>query len=44
MRKIVLWFTGILLSVSGFSQITADIGIWGGWSGYIGDIEEMTLT
>jgi hypothetical protein len=44
MRKIVLWLTGIFLSVSGFSQITADIGIWGGWSGYIGDIEEMTLT
>jgi hypothetical protein len=44
MRKIVLWLAGIFLSVSGFSQITADIGIWGGWSGYMGDIEEMTLT
>jgi hypothetical protein len=44
MRKIVLWLAGIFLSVSGFSQITADIGIWGGWSGYLGDIEEMTLT
>ena len=44
MRKIVLWLTGIFLSVSGFSQITADIGIWGGVSGYMGDIEEMTLT
>jgi hypothetical protein len=44
MRKIVLWLTGVFLSVSGFSQITADIGVWGGWSGYMGDIEEFTLT
>jgi hypothetical protein len=44
MRKIVLWLAGIFLSVSGFSQITADIGIWGGLSGYLGDIEEITLT
>jgi hypothetical protein len=44
MRKVVLWLTGIILSVSGFSQVTADIGIWGGWSGYTGDIEEFTLT
>jgi len=44
MRKFVLWVAGIFLSVSGFSQITADVGIWGGWSGYMGDIEEVTLT
>jgi hypothetical protein len=44
MRKFILWLTGVILSVSGFSQITADIGIWGGWSGYMGDIEEVTLT
>ncbi|HNX78832.1 MAG TPA: DUF6089 family protein [Prolixibacteraceae bacterium] len=44
MRKFILGLTGIILSVSGFSQITADIGIWGGWSGYMGDIEEVTLT
>jgi hypothetical protein len=44
MRKILLLVTGLILSVSGFSQITADIGIWGGWSGYMGDIENNTLT
>jgi hypothetical protein len=44
MRKIFLWLTGVFLSFSGISQVTADIGIWGGWSGYMGDIEENTLT
>jgi hypothetical protein len=44
MRKIILWFTGVFLSVSGFSQVTADFGIWGGVSGYMGDIEDNTLT
>jgi hypothetical protein len=43
MRKIVLFVAGLLLSVSGFSQFTADIGIWGGWSGYMGDIEGNTM-
>jgi len=44
MRKIVLFITGIFLSCSGFSQVTADVGIWGGGSGYIGDLEENTIT
>jgi hypothetical protein len=44
MRKIILWFTGVLLSISGFSQMTADFGLWGGGSGYFGDIENNTLT
>jgi hypothetical protein len=35
---------GILLSATGFSQVTADIGIWGGGLGYMGDIEGKTLT
>ncbi|WP_372933621.1 type IX secretion system protein PorG [Mariniphaga sediminis] len=40
MRKIVLVFTAIVLTVSGFAQKTADIGIWGGSSAYWGDIKE----
>lgn len=35
---------GILLSATGFSQVTADIGIWGGGLGTMGDIEGKTLT
>ncbi len=44
MRKIIFCLAGLLLSVSGFSQATADFGIWGGAAGYIGDIEDNTLT
>lgn len=44
MRKLILWIAGIILSVSGFSQVTADIGVWGGGSGYAGDIENSNLS
>lgn len=40
MRKIVLVFTAVVLTVSGFAQKSADIGIWGGSSTYLGDIKE----
>lgn len=40
MRKIVLVFLAVVLTVSGFAQKTADIGIWGGTSTYWGDIEK----
>ena len=40
MRKILLVFITVLLTVSGFAQKTADIGIWGGTSTYWGDIEK----
>ena len=40
MNKILLVFAVILLTVSGKAQNTADIGIWGGTSGYIGDIDD----
>jgi hypothetical protein len=40
MRKIVLVLITALLTVSGFAQKTADIGIWGGTSTYWGDIEK----
>ena len=40
MNKILLVFTVILMAVSGKAQRTADIGLWGGTSGYIGDISE----
>jgi len=39
MRRIVLVFIAAVLTVSGFAQKTADIGIWGGSSTYWGDIE-----
>lgn len=41
MRKVVLLFLAVFLSVSGFTQKTADIGIWGGTSTYIGDIQNV---
>ncbi len=44
MRKIILLIAGIILVISGYSQVTSDIGIWGGVSGYMGDIEGKTLT
>lgn len=40
MKKLVLVFATVWLTVSGFAQKTADIGIWGGTSGYFGDIDE----
>ncbi len=42
MKKIVLVFAAVCITVSGFAQRTADIGIWGGSSGYIGDLDETT--
>jgi opacity protein-like surface antigen len=40
MKKIVLVFAAVLITVSGFAQKTADIGIWGGSSLYYGDLDE----
>src|SRR6056297_2515869 len=42
MRKIVLVFIAVVLTVSGFAQKTADIGIWGGSSTYWGDVKEAS--
>lgn len=39
MKKIVLVFIAVFLTVSGFAQKTADIGIWGGTSTYWGDVK-----
>ena len=41
MKKIVLVIAAILIAVSGFAQKTADIGIWGGTSAYIGDVKDV---
>ena len=41
MKKLKLVFIALLLTVSGFAQTTADIGIWGGSSTYWGDIREV---
>lgn len=41
MKKIVLVLITVLLTVSGFAQNTADIGIWGGTSSYWGDVKEV---
>lgn len=44
MKKLFVAILGCFFSVSGFSQSkTADIGIWGGTSGYLGDIEGNTF-
>jgi hypothetical protein len=40
MKKILLVFATIWITVSGFAQKTADIGIWGGTSTYFGDMNE----
>ena len=40
MKKILLVFATVWITVSGSAQITADIGIWGGSSVYLGDIDE----
>lgn len=41
MKKIVLVFIAVFLTVSGFAQRTADIGIWGGTSTYWGDVKDV---
>jgi hypothetical protein len=41
MKTIKLVFIAILLTVSGFAQTSADIGIWGGSSTYWGDIRDV---
>jgi len=40
MRKILLVFATVWITVSGHAQVTADIGIWGGSSVYFGDMDE----
>lgn len=42
MKKVVLVTVAVFITVSGFSQKTADIGIWGGTSSYLGDIKNVT--
>ncbi len=40
MKKLLLVFLTGWITVSGFAQKTADIGIWGGTSNYFGDMSE----
>lgn len=40
MKKILLVFATVWITVSGNAQVTADIGIWGGSSVYLGDMDE----
>lgn len=40
MKRFLLVFATIWITVSGFAQNTADIGIWGGTSTYFGDMNE----
>jgi opacity protein-like surface antigen len=40
MKKIVLVFVTVLITVSGYAQKTADIGIWGGSSTLFGDLDD----
>ena len=40
MKKILLVFAAVWITVSGSAQITADIGVWGGTSMYFGDLRE----
>lgn len=42
MKKILLVFAAVLITVSGIAQKTADIGIWGGSSTYFGDMRETS--
>jgi hypothetical protein len=42
MKQTVLLFVTIVLTVSGFAQRSADIGVWGGSSTYWGDIREAS--
>jgi len=39
MKKILLVFATVWITVSGNAQITADIGVWGGTSMYFGDLD-----
>lgn len=40
-KKILLVFVTVWITVSGSAQRTADIGIWGGASNYFGDMDEV---
>ncbi len=40
MKKLLLVFVTVLITVSGYAQKTADIGIWGGSSTVFGDMDE----
>jgi hypothetical protein len=40
MRKILLVFATVWITVSGNAQVTADIGVWGGTSVYLGDLDK----
>lgn len=44
MKRIIVLAFGLFLAVSGYAQPTADIGIWGGGSNYMGDLENQTFT
>src|SRR5680860_180406 len=41
MKKVVLVISAVWITFSGFAQKTADIGIWGGTSTYIGDVQDV---
>lgn len=41
MKRIFLVFTIVLLQLSGYAQKTADLGIWGGTTTYIGDLDNV---
>ena len=43
MKKIVLVFIAVILTVSAFAQKSADIGLWGGSTSYLGDIKAPTI-
>ena len=40
MKKILLVFAAVWITVSGNAQVTADIGVWGGTSMYLGDLDK----
>jgi hypothetical protein len=44
MKKNVLVFIAVLLTVSGYAQKTADIGIWGGATSYWGDLTKINYS
>lgn len=43
MRKLVLWLLMLMPGGVVYSQVTADIGLWGGASGTLGDLRGNTL-